>query len=166
MSDFGKRLREQKSAIENDQAAEEARLAAERAQKEAEIKEQISFLEKHLAPILNSCRRELEAEGMALTVKEAFDVVGYMVPRPPSVDIVCGAPSRRSDGYRLQGRPLYVAVDGDKFRLGIKEQYSTTAPKTLTTASVDELAKKVEEMILSLAAEILKEWKASPASHL
>lgn len=165
MSDFGKRLREQKSSIESEKADEEAKRKEERATKEAEIAAQIILLKTSVFPVLENCRRELKAEGMDLLVKEAFDVASYMVARSPSIDVTCGSPARKSDGYRFESPALYVEVEGENFRVGVKDRHSSSKPSKLISVSSEEVAEQLEGILVDLAGQALKEWKDSPAAH-
>ena len=115
--------------------------------------------------MLDNCRRELNAEGMDLLVKETFDVASYMVERSPSIEVTCGSPARKSDGYRIESSALYVDVQGENFRVGVKDRHSSSKPSKLTSVSSEDVAEKLEGILVDLAGQALKEWKDSPVAR-
>ncbi|WP_143025712.1 hypothetical protein [Paracoccus isoporae] len=163
MTDFASRLRAQKKALEAEKRTQDEERASESAARQKILEEQVELLRSVVMPVLNDCQRELQAEGMDLRVDEEFDVQNYMVPRNAALKISCGSPARRSDGYRFESRPLFVEVQDDQFGIEIGEKHARRPSKSITRVSRDEVEDKIQESVLELTGEALKEWQSSPA---
>ena len=160
MTDFEKRLEEKRKAFEADQA-ERAIVAAEsRSSAERLIADAVDLLRQHVLPTLMSAQRKLQEQGMDLLIEEEFDVSLFSKP-VPKVSATCGSPARKSDGYRMESRPLIIEVSEGLFSIGIgKEHNRRFIEKHVAKAVPGDAQGHIQEQLLQLTDEVLEKLKA------
>ena len=166
MTDFASRLRAQKKALEDERLSQEEKRAVESAKENARFTDHVNLLQSVIQPILKECQQELQKEGMDLRIDNNFDVPPHVIPPNPTLQVFCGSPARRSDGYRFESRPLFIEVRDGQFGVAIGDRFARRAPSNLTEVSQHAVEDMLQDKLLELIDEALREWQSSPARDI
>lgn len=129
MAGFGDIARQKREEFEDQQRQAAKKSADDQAAKEATVNARIQVLESEVRPIIESARSQLANEGIEVTSIDQFDVLGYSVPRRPSIKLIALTPPRKSDGYQAESAPVFIEADEVAIFVGYAERSYDKVPK-------------------------------------
>ncbi|OOY23134.1 hypothetical protein BMI91_16965 [Thioclava sediminum] len=160
--DFEKRLQERRKAFDNEQAEREKQAEAARLKKQDAVASAISLLKEFALPTLLSARASLRKNDLDLKIQDDFSE-DMPVNARAIASATCCSFARKSDGYRMESRPLVIEVEGEKFKIGFGREYNRhTIQELISTTDPQNSDEVIKGAILTLTDEILAKVKDHP----
>lgn len=159
MTDFERELEEKRKAFDAAQAAAAKEAEEKRRTSETIAADGIRALKNHAIPTLLRAQAGLQKIEMDLLIEEEFDVANFSNP-VPKISATCGSPARKSDGYRMQSRPLIIEVKNGVFVVGIGKEYNRRhIEEKITEVDPSRSEAVINEQLLKLTDEALAKLK-------